>query len=201
VQENTGVTADHPGDAEVTDDFSLAGVPDAFQRLWTPHRMAYIKGGQNQFSDDDCPFCVAPRRTDEEALIVHRGRTCYVVLNLFPYNPGHLLVCPYRHVPDYTDITVEETAEMAELTQTAMRVLRKVSNPAGFNLGMNQGVAGGAGIAAHLHQHVVPRWGGDGNFFPIIAQTKAVTQTLGEVRQQVADAWPGESELSGEPDA
>jgi ATP adenylyltransferase len=124
-----------------------------------------------------------------------------VVLNLFPYNPGHLLVCPYRHVPDYTDITVQETAEMAELTQTAMRVLRKVANPSGFNLGMNQGVAGGAGIAAHLHQHVVPRWGGDGNFFPIIAQTKAITQTLAEVRQQVADAWPEESELSGEPDA
>ncbi|MEZ2389569.1 HIT domain-containing protein [bacterium RCC_150] len=194
MQEKTGVTGEYPGDARVTDDFGLAGVPDAFQRLWTPHRMAYIKGGQNQFSDDDCPFCVAPDRTDEESLIVHRGKTCYVVLNLFPYNPGHLLVCPYRHVPDYTDITVEETAEMADLTQTAMRVLRKVANPSGFNLGMNQGVAGGAGIAAHLHQHVVPRWGGDGNFFPIIAQTKAVTQTLGEVRQQVADAWPGETD-------
>ncbi|GAA4037056.1 MULTISPECIES: HIT family protein [Arthrobacter] len=202
MQENTGVTADYPGDAEVTDDFSLAGVPDAFQRLWTPHRMAYIKGGQNQFkNEDDCPFCLAPSRPDKESLIAYRGKTCYVVLNLFPYNPGHLLVCPYRHVPDYTDITVEETAEMAELTQTAMRVLRKVANPSGFNLGMNQGVAGGAGIAAHLHQHVVPRWGGDGNFFPIIAQTKAVTQTLDEVRQQVADAWPGESDLSGETDA
>ncbi len=85
--------------------------------------------------------------SDEESLIVHRGRTSYVVLNLFPYNPGHLLVCPYRHVPDYTDLTVEETAEFAELTQTAMRVLRKVANPTGFNLGMNQGVTGGAGIA------------------------------------------------------
>lgn len=118
-----------------------------------------------------------------------------MVLNLFPYNPGHLLICPYRHVPDYTDITAEETAEFADLTQTAMRVLRKVSNPSGFNLGMNQGVTGGAGIAAHLHQHVVPRWGGggDGNFFPIIAQTKAITQTLDEVRKLVAEAWPGES--------
>lgn len=194
VQENTGAAADLPGDADVTDDFGLAGVPDAFQRLWTPHRMAYIKGGQDQFKNkDDCPFCVGPTRSDEESLIVHRGKTCYVVLNLFPYNPGHLLICPYRHVPDYTDITVEETAEFADLTQTAMRVLRKVSNPSGFNLGMNQGVTGGAGIAAHLHQHVVPRWGGDGNFFPIIAQTKAITQTLGEVRKLVAEAWPGES--------
>ena len=106
--------------------------------------MAYIKGGQHQFkNEDDCPFCVAPEREDEESLIVYRGRTSYVVLNLFPYNPGHLLVCPYRHIPDYTDLTVEETAEFAELTQTAMRVLRKVANPAGFNLGMNQGVTAG----------------------------------------------------------
>jgi ATP adenylyltransferase len=184
--------AGHPEtDGTVLDDFELPGVPDAFQRLWTPHRMAYVKGGQHQFKgQDDCPFSVAPGRSDEESLIVYRGRFNYVVLNLFPYNPGHLLVCPYRHVPDYTDITVEETAEFAELTQTAMRVLRKVANPTGFNLGMNQGVAGGAGVAAHLHQHVVPRWGGDGNFLPIIAQTKAITQTLDEVRLQVSQAWP-----------
>ncbi|QTG80265.1 HIT domain-containing protein [Arthrobacter crystallopoietes] len=176
---------------QMTDEFELTGVPDAFQRLWTPHRMAYVKGGQEQFKGkDECPFCVAPGRSDEESLIVYRGKFNYVVLNLFPYNPGHLLICPYRHVPDYTDITVEETAEFAELTQTAMRVLRKVANPTGFNLGMNQGVTGGAGVAAHLHQHVVPRWGGDGNFLPIIAQTKAITQTLDEVRQQVAQAWP-----------
>jgi ATP adenylyltransferase len=182
------------GDHAVTDDFELPNVPDAFQRLWTPHRMAYIKGGQNQFKNqDDCPFCVAPGRSDEESLIVHRGKYAYVVLNLFPYNPGHLLVCPYRHVPDYTDIDSEETIEVAELTQTAMRVLRKVSNPTGFNLGMNQGVTGGAGIAAHLHQHIVPRWGGDGNFLPIIAHTKAITQTLDEVRKQVAAAWPTDS--------
>ncbi|MDJ0355482.1 HIT domain-containing protein [Paenarthrobacter sp. PH39-S1] len=173
----------------VHDNFELPGVPDAFQRLWTPHRLAYIQGGQDQFKNDECPFCVAPSRSDEESLIVHRGESVYVVLNLFPYNPGHLLVCPYRHIPDYTDLTVEETAEFAALTQRGMWVLRKVSNPSGFNLGMNQGVTGGAGISAHLHQHVVPRWGGDGNFLPIIAQTKAITQTLGDVRSQVAEAW------------
>ncbi|WP_427018072.1 HIT family protein [Pseudarthrobacter sp. P1] len=172
----------------VQDDFALPGVPDAFSRLWTPHRLAYIKGGQDQFKDE-CPFCVAPDRSDEESLIVFRGELNYVVLNLFPYNPGHLLVCPYRHIPDYTDLTVEETAEYAALTQQGMRVLRQVSNPSGFNLGMNQGVTGGAGISAHLHQHIVPRWGGDGNFLPIIAQTKAITQTLGDVRDQVAKAW------------
>jgi ATP adenylyltransferase len=189
--ETTSEAMTGQSDDQVTDDFGLPGAPDAFQRLWTPHRMAYVKGGQGQYKNkDECPFCVAPARPDEESLIVHRGEHAYVVLNLFPYNPGHLLVCPYRHVPDYTDITAEETAEFAELTQTAMRVLRKVANPSGFNLGMNQGEAGGAGVAAHLHQHVVPRWGGDGNFFPIIAQTKAITQTLDEVRKQVAQAWP-----------
>ncbi|MCU1572529.1 MAG: family hydrolase [Micrococcaceae bacterium] len=178
------------GGSGTSDDFELPGVPDAFQRLWTPHRLAYIKGGQSQFQGtEECPFCLAPQRTDEESLIVHRGVASYVVLNLFPYNPGHLLICPYRHIPDYTDLTEEETAEFSALTQKAMRVLRSVSNPSGFNLGMNQGVTGGAGVAAHLHQHVVPRWGGDGNFLPIIAQTKAITQTLGDVRQQVAEGW------------
>ncbi|WP_051476844.1 HIT domain-containing protein [Arthrobacter sp. Br18] len=180
-----------PQDGSVTDDFEIPGVPDAFQRLWTPHRMAYIKRGQDQVkSEDNCPFCLAPSRSDEESLIVHRGVHAYVVLNLYPYNPGHLLICPYRHVPDYTDVDLAETAEIAALSQTAMRALRHVSSATGFNLGMNQGVTGGAGIAAHLHQHVVPRWGGDGNFLPIIAQTKAVTQTLGEVRSQLASAWP-----------
>lgn len=133
----------YPGDAAVTDPFELPGVPDSFARLWTPHRLAYIKGGQEQVSSEhNCPFCAAPSRSDEESLIVHRGKYAFVILNLFPYNAGHLLVCPYRHVPDYTDIDGQETAEIASLTQTAMRVLRKVSNPSGFNLGMNQGVTG-----------------------------------------------------------
>jgi ATP adenylyltransferase len=185
-------TRDGDGAAgQVTDSFSLPGVPDAFQRLWTPHRMAYVKGGQEQFDQQDvCPFCAAPSHTDAESLIVDRGEHAYVVLNLFPYNPGHLLICPYRHVPDYTDLTPAETMEFAELTQTSMRALRTVANPAGFNVGMNQGKAGGAGISAHLHQHVVPRWSGDGNFMPIIAQTKVINQTLGEVRSQLAAAWP-----------
>ena len=185
-----GVDGQIHEDTNVTDSFELPGVPDAFQRLWTPHRLAYIKGGQGQFNkQEDCPFCAAPARSDQESLIVHRGTSAYVVLNLFPYNPGHLLVCPYRHVPDYTDITAEETVEIAQLTQTAMHALRSVARPTGFNLGMNQGVTGGAGIASHLHQHVVPRWSGDGNFFPIIAQTKAITQNLDEVRAQLAAAW------------
>lgn len=119
-----------------------------------------------------------------------RGEHAYVLLNLFPYNSGHLLVCPYRHIPLYDEATPEEVAEVGSLTQTAMRVVRSVSNNDGFNLGMNQGAVAGAGIAAHLHQHVVPRWATDANFFPIIARTKALPQLLGDVRASLASAWP-----------
>jgi ATP adenylyltransferase len=150
--------------------------------------MAYID--QNTAGGErPCPFCVGPESDDETSLIVHRGAECFVVLNLFPYNPGHLLVCPYRHVADYTDLTLTETAELAALTQRAMGVLRKVSAPAGFNLGMNQGSVAGAGIAAHLHQHVVPRWLGDANFLPIVGRTKPLPQLLGDTRARVAAAW------------
>ncbi|MDZ5078417.1 HIT domain-containing protein [Nesterenkonia sp. HG001] len=176
-------------DAE-TDDFPLAGVPDAFQRLWNPHRIAYMRRGQDQVSGaEDCPFCAGPRRSDDESLIVHRGHHCYVLLNLYPYNPGHLLVCPYRHVPDLTDLTLAESQEFIRLSQVAMVALRTVAAPGGFNLGLNQGKDGGAGISAHLHQHVVPRWGGDGNFLPIIAQTKNMAQTLGETHRMLHDVW------------
>lgn len=177
-------------DAAVTDDFELPAAPDAFGRLWTPYRMAYVEQGQDQVKGEDtCPFCAAPTRSDEESLIVHRGEHCFVNLNLYPYNPGHMMVLPYRHVPDYTDLSVEETAEMAALAQKAMRVARHVSHPDGFNLGMNQGQAGGAGIAAHLHQHVVPRWGGDANFFPIIAHTKAIPVVLGDTLRLMKQGW------------
>ncbi|MDR1833862.1 MAG: HIT domain-containing protein [Propionibacteriaceae bacterium] len=171
----------------------FAGAPDGFERLWTPYRMVYIEGGGKPAdgSAGECPFCKAPGGSDEEGLIVHRGVYCYAVLNLFPYAPGHLLVCPYRHVSDYTDLTWEETDEFSKLTAEAMRVVRAVSKPAGFNIGMNQGQVAGAGIAAHLHQHVVPRWLGDANFFPIIAQTKALPQLLGETRGRIAEAWNG----------
>ena len=173
----------------VEDAAELAGVPDEFQRLWTPHRMAYIQAGPEPLKHD-CPFCAAPDKSDEEGLIVARGETAYVLLNLFPYNSGHLLVCPYRHFATYDEATPEEVAEIGALTQVAMRVLRRVANCDGFNLGMNQGAVAGAGVAEHLHQHVVPRWATDANFFPIIAKTKALPQLLGEVRQAVADEWP-----------
>jgi ATP adenylyltransferase len=170
---------------------ALAGEPDGFDRLWTPHRMVYI-GGQSKPADDsagECPFCRAPTLDDAEGLIVHRGQAAFVVLNLYPYNSGHLMVCPYRHVSDYVALTPEETAELASLTQSAIRVLTAASAPHGFNLGMNQGAVAGAGIAAHLHQHVVPRWGGDSNFLPIVARTRALPELLGEARERLADAW------------
>ncbi|HJE51605.1 MAG TPA: HIT domain-containing protein [Tessaracoccus flavescens] len=176
---------------DVEDSTSLAGVPDAFQRLWTPHRMVYIQGEGKPEKTGECPFCASPQRSDDDGLIVARGEHCFVVMNLFPYSPGHLLVCPYRHVSDYTDLTVDETRELAEFTQQAMRVIRRVSKPHGFNLGMNQGDVAGAGIAAHLHQHVVPRWAGDSNFLPVIGQTRALPQLLGEARAALAEAWQG----------
>ena len=166
----------------------LPGVPDEFQRLWTPHRMAYIQAGAEAMRAD-CPFCAAPHKSDEDGPIVHRGKVAYALLNLFPYNSGHLLVCPYRHVATYDEATEEEVAEIGIITQHAMRVLRSVSRCDGFNIGMNQGRVAGAGVDEHLHQHIVPRWDTDANFFPIIAKTKALPQLLGEVRQTVADAW------------
>ncbi|KID30073.1 HIT family hydrolase, diadenosine tetraphosphate hydrolase [Prauserella sp. Am3] len=185
------------GDAAAGDgDTSLVGqdgvgVPDQLQRLWTPHRMAYIKGENKPEHDREhgCPFCRLVGMPDDEALIVARGSSVYAVLNLYPYNPGHLMVVPYRHVADYTELTTAETAELAEFTQHAMTVVRTVSDAHGFNIGMNQGVIAGAGIAAHLHQHVVPRWGGDANFMPVVGQTKVLPQLLGQTRQLLADAW------------
>ncbi|KTR41954.1 hypothetical protein NS263_03350 [Curtobacterium oceanosedimentum] len=182
-----------PDPLVIRDAATGAAVPDAFQRLWNPHRMAYIdagREGKGRGHEDDCPFCEAPQKSDEDALIVARGEHAYVLLNLYPYNNGHLLVCPYRHVPLYDEATADETREMAELTQTAMRVLRAVSHCDGFNIGMNQGEIAGAGVAAHLHQHIVPRWASDSNFFPIIARTKSMSQLLGDTRRLVAEGWP-----------
>ncbi|XVX18653.1 HIT family protein [Actinomycetota bacterium] len=178
--------------AEDVDGF--ARVEDGFERLWTPHRMAYVKGERpSPDAGDGCPFCASPTKADDaDSLIVHRGELCFVVMNLFPYNPGHLLICPYRHVPMYLDLTDEETAEFTALTKTVIRTLEKASRPMGYNIGMNQGAIAGAGVAAHLHQHVVPRWGGDANFLPIIGQTKALPMLLEDTRQQLIEAWPGE---------
>ena len=166
---------------------------DAWERLWTPHRMAYLRGQDKPRHDEagsECPFCVAPGMDAVHSLVVARGTVVFAVLNLYPYNAGHVLVCPYRHVADLVDLTPEEATEIMELTRTTMRVLRTVSAPRGFNVGMNLGQVAGAGIAAHLHQHVVPRWPGDSNFLPIIARTRAVSELLGDTRARLAAVWP-----------
>jgi len=185
VTEDAGVPT---ADPELTEQDG-AGEPDAFVRLWTPHRMAYIKGEGKPAGEGDCPFCRAPELSDEDGLILARGERVYAVLNLYPYNSGHLMTVPYRHVADYTELSAEECAELATLTQRAMATVRAVSGAQGFNIGMNQGAVAGAGIAAHLHQHVVPRWGGDTNFMPVVGHTKVLPQLLADTRQLLAGAW------------
>ncbi len=178
--------------SESPDDQVFAGVPDAFGRLWTPHRMAYIKGEgkpSGPGEDEGCPFCRAPTLSDAEGLIVARGSLVYAVLNLYPYNGGHVLICPSRHVADYTELTTEETAEFSEFTKRAIRALRQASGAQGFNIGMNLGSVAGAGLAAHLHQHVVPRWGGDTNFMPVVGRTRVLPQLLADTRKLLAEAW------------
>jgi ATP adenylyltransferase len=171
------------------DEQAGAGWADAFQRLYTPHRMAYIRGEGKPKDDAECPFCVIPAGTDEDGLIVARGELVYAVLNLYPYNSGHLMVVPYRHVADYADLAPGEVLESATFTQRALSALRAASGAQGFNVGMNLGIVAGAGIAAHLHQHVVPRWGGDTNFMPVVGGTKVLPALLGPTRDLVAEAW------------
>ncbi|ASE10416.1 MULTISPECIES: HIT family protein [Kocuria] len=179
------------GDGVTRDEFEVPGVPDGFQRLWTPHRLAYVRGEDTSVEQPPgCPFCNAPERSDEDSLIVHRGEHCFAVLNLFPYNPGHVLVCPYRHVAELDELTDEELWELNTLTRTAVHVIREIAHPAAFNVGLNLGSAAGGSLAEHLHQHVVPRWTGDANFMPVIAHTKPLIQTLGSTREDIAAAWP-----------
>ena len=175
----------------VEDPATMPGTPDGFERLWTPHRMVYIQGENKPAgpTSTDCPFCTVQATEDRAGLIVHRAEAAYAVLNLYPYSPGHVLVCPNRHVADYTELAPEEAAAVADLTQQAMRAIRSASAPHGFNLGINQGAVAGAGIAAHLHQHVVPRWSGDTNFLPVVGQTKALPQLLDQTWEVVRRAW------------
>jgi ATP adenylyltransferase len=168
-----------------------AGMPDGWQRLWAPHRLDYLRGENRPLDNNEieCPFCLIPSLSDSEGLIVARGKTAFVVMNLYPYNPGHLLICAYRHVADLTELTEEERHEITDLSAHAMKTIRAVSGADGFNLGMNQGAISGAGVAAHIHQHVVPRWSGDVNFMPIIGKTKVMPQLLTLTRDELVAAW------------
>jgi len=153
--------------------------------------MSYLEGENRPLpgNEIECPFCRIPNLDDEEALIVFRGKEAYAVMNLYPYNAGHLLICTNRHVAELPELTTSEQNEVTALTAHAMKVLRKVSNALGFNVGINQGSVSGAGIAGHFHQHVVPRWAGDSNFMPIIGKTKVLPQLLQDSRALLASGW------------
>jgi ATP adenylyltransferase len=153
--------------------------------------MSYLEGENRPLVGNEikCPFCRIADLDDAEALIVARGKEAYVVMNLYPYNAGHLLVCTNRHVAELPELTDSERNEVQELTAHGMKVLRKVSNASGFNIGINQGGVSGAGIAEHFHQHIVPRWAGDANFMPIIGKTKVIPKLLQESREQLAAGW------------
>ncbi|BAH55105.1 HIT family protein [Rhodococcus sp. NPDC057014] len=165
------------------------GEPDHLQRIWSPHRMSYIAETPKSRDTPNEPFIDIPKMDDEDGLIVARGEHVYAVLNLYPYNPGHLMVVPYRKVAALEDLTEEESAELMSFTQQALRVIKRVSRPDGFNVGLNLGAAAGGSLAEHLHQHIVPRWGGDANFITVLAGVKVMPQLLRETRGLLAKAW------------
>jgi ATP adenylyltransferase len=165
-------------------------VTDRLERLWAPHRMAYVTGEGAKPEPGVCPFCRIPSLPDKEGLVVARDDEVYAVLNNHPYNPGHLMVVPYRHVADLEDLTDAETHGLAEVTKQAVVAIKKASAPHGFNVGLNLGGVAGGSLADHLHQHVVPRWGGDANFMTVVGNTKVIPQLLADTRDILADAWP-----------
>jgi ATP adenylyltransferase len=179
------------GDADDTILDRGVGERDHLQRLWTPYRMTYL--AESPMKRDDAkpeePFTDIPRMSDEEGLVVARGELVYAVLNLYPYNPGHLMVVPYRRVSELEDLTDAESAELMAFMQKAIRVIKSVSRPHGFNVGLNLGTSAGGSLAEHLHVHVVPRWGGDANFITIIGGSKVIPQLLRETRQLLATEW------------
>jgi ATP adenylyltransferase len=150
----------------------------ATQRIWAPWRLAYVKDTAKD-SEQECIFCAKPEAGDDEAsLIVHRGDRAFVILNLFPYTNGHLMIAPFEHIASIQAVPPGTTAEMMALAQRAIEVLEDKYEPHGFNVGFNQGRVAGAGVEHHIHMHVVPRWGGDTNFMPVLADTRVMPQTL-----------------------
>lgn len=167
------------------------GQRDHLQRLWTPHRMNYLAEAplRHEASAPAHPFTDIPQLSDEDGLVVARGELVYAVLNLYPYNPGHLMIVPYRRVSELEDLTEAESAELMAFTQKTIRVIKRVSRPHGFNVGLNLGTAAGGSLAEHLHVHVVPRWGGDANFITIIGDSKVIPQLLKDTRRLLATEW------------
>lgn len=157
------------------------------KQLWAPWRLEYIQQADEQ---PGCVFCTAAAGDDEDTLVVHRGDGAFALLNKFPYASGHLMVAPSRHVGEYAQLTAGEAAEIHRLTVAALGALREAFAPHGHNLGWNLGRVAGAGIVDHVHQHVVPRWEGDTNFMPVLADLKVMPEHLAETRRKLAAAWP-----------
>ncbi|SEH14268.1 HIT family protein [Thermoleophilum album] len=162
--------------------------------LWAPWRIAYIRGPKA----GECIFCTKPASADDRAnYLLQRGDHCFVLLNAYPYAPGHLMVAPYRHIGDFERLHDDEALELVQLTQRAIRALKVAFRPDGFNVGLNLGKVAGAGFGDHLHLHVVPRWEGDNNFMPVIADTRVINQSLEAAYAELAAAWPREEAGSG----
>jgi ATP adenylyltransferase len=157
------------------------------ERLWAPWRLEYIQGADEQ---EGCIFCRARDGSDEESLVVRRGERAFVVLNRYPYAPGHLMVAPNRHEGEFGELDAEEAAEIHRLAASGLGALAQTMRPQGFNLGWNLGRIAGAGIIDHVHLHVVPRWAGDTNFMPVLADVKVLPEALRDTRLKLADAWP-----------
>ena len=154
--------------------------------LFATWRMSYIAAPKHE----GCIFCDFPaEHCDDEYYILYRGTTCFVILNLYPYNPGHMMVVPYRHTNLYEDLTDDEYLEISRLTARIMRTLKHLMGPDGFNTGMNLGKTAGAGIADHLHLHVVPRWNGDNNFMPVLADTRVLPEAMEMTYRKLKEAW------------
>ncbi len=158
----------------------------ANHRIWAPWRLAYVKDASKDL-EQECVFCAKPAEGDDRAsLIVHRGERCFVILNLYPYTNGHLMVAPFEHIGAIQEIPAETTAEIMTLSQRAITILEETYAPHGFNVGFNQGRVAGAGVEHHIHMHVVPRWGGDTNFMPVLADTRVMPQTLEQSYEALA---------------
>jgi ATP adenylyltransferase len=161
----------------------------ANQRIWAPWRLAYVKDASKD-SSEECIFCAALEAGDDEAnLIVHRGERSFVILNKFPYTNGHLMVAPYEHLATLPGLDAETVAEIMAFAQRAMTVLEERYSPHGYNVGFNQGRVAGAGVEYHIHMHVVPRWGGDTNFMPVLADTRVMPQSLEQSYEALAGSF------------
>ena len=157
------------------------------KQLWAPWRLEYIESADDQ---EGCVFCRARDGDNEKSLVVHRGKSAFVVLNKYPYASGHLMVAPNRHEGEFGDLEAEEALEVHQLASAGLAALAETWQPQGFNIGWNLGRIAGAGVVDHVHLHVVPRWAGDTNFMPVLADVKVLPEALEATRQKLAEAWP-----------